>query len=129
MATVLIVEDEQQVLVFAESYLRRQGHRTMTAATPAQALALLDAGAAVDVLFSELKLGGDDHAGIRLARQATRSRPGMKVLYVSEHELTDGLRPLLTETSAVIEKPYTVGELKDVLTAQVAGSAPARDVR
>jgi DNA-binding NtrC family response regulator len=121
MATVLIVEDEQQVRVFAESYLRRQGHRTLSAATVVQALALLDAGAAIDVLFSEIKLGGDDLAGVRLARQATRTRPGMKVLYASDHKSTDGLKRLLTEPSAVVEKPYTVAALKDALRTQAVG--------
>jgi hypothetical protein len=33
MATILIVEDEEQVLVLTESYLREQGHQTVSAAT------------------------------------------------------------------------------------------------
>ena len=40
MGTVLIVEDEDQVRVLAESYLREQGHQTVSAATPEEAAAL-----------------------------------------------------------------------------------------
>jgi DNA-binding NtrC family response regulator len=123
MATVLIVEDEKQVRVFAASYLRQQGYRTVSAATPDEALALIEAGDDVDVLFSEIKLNNDALAGVRLAQQAARRRPGMKLLYASEHEITDCLKPLLGAAAGVLEKPYTVDELKRGVTAQLRSSA------
>jgi DNA-binding NtrC family response regulator len=119
MATVLIVEDEKQVRVFAASYLRQQGHRTISAATPEEALALIDAVNGVDVLFSEIKLNNDALAGVRLAQRATRRYPGMKLLYASEREISGHLKPLLGESSIVLEKPYTVGELKRGVNAQL----------
>ena len=122
MATILIVEHEEQVRVFAESYLRRQGHRTISAETSEEALALIEAVDGVDVLFSEIKLNDDALAGVRLAQQAARRRPGVRVLYASEHELSDRLKPLLGESSLVLEKPYTVGELKRGVSAQLGAS-------
>jgi DNA-binding NtrC family response regulator len=119
MATILIVEDEKQVRVFAASYLRQQGHRTISAATPEEALALIEAFDGVDMLFSEIKLRDDPLAGVRLAKQAARRRPGMKVLYASEHQMSDGLKPLLGESPTVLEKPYTVDELKRGVSAQL----------
>ena len=116
MATILIVEDENQVRVFAESYLRQQGHRTLTAATVEQALALIEAVEDVDVLFSETKLNDDELAGVRLAKQAVRRRPGMKVVYAAEHAVTDGLKPLLGALAAVLAKPYRTSDLKNALT-------------
>jgi CheY-like chemotaxis protein len=127
MATVLIVEDDKQVRVFAESYLRRQGHRTMSAETPEEALALLDRAEEVDVLFSEIALHGDGLAGVRLARQAARGRPGIKVLYAGEHARAERLKPLLFEASAVLEKPYTVEQLRNGLVGQIRrGAHPPR---
>jgi DNA-binding NtrC family response regulator len=120
MATILIVEDEKQVRVFAASYLRQQGHRTISAETPAEALALIEAVDGVDVLFSEIKLKDDALAGVRLAQQAARRRPGMMVLYASEHEISERLKPLLGASSIVLEKPYTVEELKRGVSAQLA---------
>jgi DNA-binding NtrC family response regulator len=111
MATILIVEDERQVRAFAESYLRLHGHRTISAATAKEALALIDASESVDVLFCEIKLDRDELAGIRLAQQAARRRPDLKVLYAAEHEMSDGLKSLLVARSAVLEKPYTVAAL------------------
>jgi DNA-binding NtrC family response regulator len=112
MATILIVEHEKQVRVFAESYLQRQGHRTISTETSAQALALIEAVDGVDVLFSEIKLEDDALGGVRLAQQAARRWPDVRVLYASEHEISAGLRPLLGESSMALEKPYTVDELK-----------------
>jgi DNA-binding NtrC family response regulator len=119
MATILIVEHEKQVRVFAESYLRRQGHRTISAETSEQALALIEAVDGVDVLFSEIKLKDDALAGVRLAHHAARRRPGMRILYASEQHISDGLKPLLGDSSLVLEKPYTVGELKRGVSAQL----------
>ena len=115
MATILIVEDENQVRVFAESYLRRQGYRTISAATVEEALTLIDAVDGVDVLFSEIKLNNDELAGVRLGRQAAARRPGMKIVYAAEHEATDGLKTLLVAPAAVLSKPYGVGDLKNAL--------------
>ena len=92
----------------------------MSAETPEEALALLDRGEEVDVLFSEIVLHGDGLAGLRLARQAARGRPDIKVLYAGDHALAERLKPLLFETSAVLEKPYTVEQLRNGLATQVA---------
>jgi DNA-binding NtrC family response regulator len=119
MATILIVEDEKQVRVFAESYLRRQGHRTISAETPEEALALIEIVDGIDVLFSEIKLKDDTLAGLRLAQNAAHRRPGMKVLYASEQGISDRLKPLLGDSSTVLQKPYTVGELKRGVSAQL----------
>src|ERR1700736_1505751 len=53
MAVVLIVEDEDQVRVLAESYLQEHGHQTRPASTVPEALALLDSGELIDVLFTD----------------------------------------------------------------------------
>jgi DNA-binding NtrC family response regulator len=119
MATILIVEDQRQVRVFAESYLRQQGHRTISAGTPEEALALIEAVDGIDVLFSEIELEHDALAGVRLARQAARRRPDVKVVYASGHQVTDGLKPLLGAAATVLEKHYTVDDLKQGVTAQL----------
>jgi CheY-like chemotaxis protein len=33
MATILIVEDQEQILILAQSFLEEQGHKTLSAAT------------------------------------------------------------------------------------------------
>ncbi|HTZ04060.1 MAG TPA: response regulator [Xanthobacteraceae bacterium] len=115
MAVVLIVEDEEQVRVLAESYLQEQGHETVSAATADEALAALDAADRIDLLFTDIGLHGDIHAGIDLAKRAIERRPGLKVLYTTGQSVTDGMQALFVEGSAVLPKPYTVDQLQNSL--------------
>ena len=116
MASVLIVEDEDQVRVLAESYLREQGHQTVSAASPQEALAVFDVVDRVDVLFTDVILKGHDHAGIELAKEAVQRRPNLKVLFTTGLAITDGMKAMMVDKSAVLEKPYTVDQLQTALS-------------
>jgi DNA-binding NtrC family response regulator len=118
LAAILIVEDEEQVRVLAESYLRDQGHQTLTAATTEQALAVLDEHDKVDVLFVDVELEEGRQEGLELATQAVARKPDLKVLYTTEQEVTDGVRALLVEKSAVLPKPYTIEQLQGILAVK-----------
>lgn len=113
MAVVLVVEDEDQVRVLAESYLKEQGHQVLSAGTPAGALALLQQSPAVDLLFTDLDLKGDIHAGIELAKAAIKLCPQLRVLYTTGRAITDGMKARFVSGSATLAKPYTVDELRD----------------
>src|SRR5262249_38236789 len=69
MATVLLVEGEDQVRVLAESYLEEQGHEVLSAGTPDGALALLEKFAACGHPVHQC-------GSQRRARGRHRSRPG-----------------------------------------------------
>ena len=116
MGTVLIVEDEDQVRVLAESYLREQGHQTVSAATPEEALAVFEVVDRVDVMFTDVILKGDIHAGLELAKEAVQRRPELKVLFTTGSAVTDGMKAMMVDKSAVLEKPYTVDQLQTALT-------------
>jgi DNA-binding NtrC family response regulator len=116
MATVLIVEDEDQVRVLAESYLREQGHQTVSAATAEEALAVFDVVDRIDVMFTDVILKGDLHAGLDMAKEAVGRRPDLKVLFTTGSAITDGLKAMMVDKSAVLEKPYTVDQLQAALS-------------
>ena len=80
MTRILIVEDEEQVRVLAESYLREQGHQTLSAATKDQALAVFEV-AKIDLLFVDIGLYESREVGLDLAKQAVERNPELKVLY------------------------------------------------
>jgi len=115
MAVVLIVEDEEQVRVLAESYLEEHGHKTLTAATAEEALAALEATDGVDLLFTDIGLHSDIHAGLTLAKAAVQRRPGLKVLYTTGQGVTDGMIAMFVAGSALLPKPYTVDQLQSIL--------------
>ena len=121
MAVVLLVEDEEQVRVLAESYLEEQGHKVLSAGTPQGAIALLETTPHVDLLFTDLDLKGNIEAGIELAHDAIKRWSHLKVLYTTGQDLTtDGMKARFVEKSAFLAKPYTVEELKTILSAQLA---------
>ena len=124
MTRILVVEDEEQVRVLAESYLREQGHQTLSAATMEQALALLDVAAGIDLLFVDIGLYEERNVGLDLAQQAVVREPDLKVLYTTGQTVTDGLKALLVEGSALLPKPYTVDQLQTILTVNF-GIKPA----
>jgi DNA-binding NtrC family response regulator len=115
MATILIVEDEEQVLVLTESYLREQGHQTVSAATAEQASAILDVTERVDAMLTDIVLLGNAQAGLDLAKEAVKRRPDLKVLYTTGQTITDGIKAMMVKGSAVLEKPYTVDQLRTAL--------------
>ena len=118
MAVILIVEDEEQVRVLAESFLQVEGNKTLSAATIEQALVLIEGEKPVDLLFTDLKIQDDLEGGLKLARKAVEARPKLKVLYTSGQAVTDGMTALFVEKSAFLPKPYTVEQLATTLLAK-----------
>jgi two-component system cell cycle sensor histidine kinase/response regulator CckA len=113
---ILLVEDEEQVRVLAESFLQTDGHTTLSAGSTEQALALLANSDPIDLLFVDLNLQGETEAGLSLATKAVEMRPGLKVLYTSGLGVTDGMIALFVENSAYLPKPYTVEQLGTMLS-------------
>jgi DNA-binding NtrC family response regulator len=108
MAVILVVEDEEQVRVLAESFLQAEGNKTLSAATIEQAIALIEGEEPVDLLFVDLKIQDDLEGGLKLAKKAVEARPKLKVLYASGQAVTDGMTALFVKQSAFLPKPYTV---------------------
>lgn len=115
MALVLIVEDDDQVRVLAESCLQEQGHRTLTASNAAEALAVLEVASDVELLFTDIGLKDDVQGGLDLAKQAVKRHPNLRVLYTTGQAVTDGTQALFVENSGVLNKPYTFEQLQTSL--------------
>jgi two-component system cell cycle sensor histidine kinase/response regulator CckA len=123
-AAILIVEDEAQVRVLAESYLRDQGHATLSAANLEEAMAVLELPQEIDLLFTDIGLQGDVQAGLTLAQRAIERRPDLRVLYTTGLAVTDGMKALLVEHSAFLPKPYTIDQLQTILSVSFGIKPP-----
>jgi DNA-binding NtrC family response regulator len=111
MALILIVEDEDQVRVLAEGLLQDGGHTTLSASTADQALAVLDGGDRIDLLFTDLGLQSDIQAGLMLAQEAIKRKTDLPVLYTTGQGLTDGMQAMFVERYEFLAKPYTSEQL------------------
>jgi len=115
MATILLVEGDDQVTVLTGSFLEQRGHQLLSAGTPDGAIAILKKTPHVDLLFTDVDLKGEIAAGIDLAADAKHIHPNLKVLYTTGRALTDGMKARFVEGSAFLEKPYTVEQLATAL--------------
>ena len=122
MPVVLIVEDEEQVRVLAESVLQAQGHKTLTAATVEQAIALLDGPEKIELLFTDVRLQDDLEGGLSLGQEAVKRLPGLPVLYTTGQGITDGMKAMFVERYGFIAKPYTA----DQIHTAIANLLPTR---
>ncbi len=120
---VLVVEDNDGIRELVLLQLARLGYRTLNASSPAEALELLDAGEAVDLLFTDVVMPGGMN-GQDLAREASARRPGLKVLFTSGFPGAllagnDGI----ASAGAVLGKPYRIQELADKVRNAIDGKS------
>jgi len=80
--TILIVDDEVDLLHLADNYLTELGYKTYIAENARQALDILAKHPNIDLLFSDIVMPGGLN-GYELAQQVTRDRPQLKVLLTS----------------------------------------------
>jgi PAS domain S-box-containing protein len=79
---ILVVEDDPHVRVVAVGLLRELGYHVLEATNAAEALALIENGAAIDLLFTDVVMPGQIN-GRQLAEAARRSRPRLSTLFTS----------------------------------------------
>jgi PAS domain S-box-containing protein len=80
--SILVVEDDQLVRDYVVAQLGQLGYTTMTAENAAKALAIVDSGVGINLLFTDVVMPGGMN-GRQLAEEVTRRRPSIKVLFTS----------------------------------------------
>lgn len=109
--TVLVVEDDEPVLDMAVESLKELGYRVLTAQNARQALAVLETGEPIDILFSDVVMPGGMN-GVQLAIEARRLRPSLKILLTSGYTAAALVAQHGLETNVpLLEKPYRPQEL------------------
>jgi PAS domain S-box-containing protein len=113
--TVLLVEDDPRVRRIALRRLKELGYLVLEADSGPAALTLLEDGAEIHVLFTDMVMSGG-MTGIELAQETRRRRPDVKILFTSGYAepaaVTGGL---LTTGARWLGKPYGVDELQSKL--------------
>jgi len=105
--TVLVVEDDEEVRETAMAMLVALGYRALRARNADSALMVIESGAAIDVLFTDVMMPGRLRSP-ELARIAQQRLPGIAVLFTSgytENSIVHGGR--LDEGVELLSKPYT----------------------
>ncbi len=107
--TVLVVEDDANVLSFIDRMLTQCGHKVLAAEDADQARFVLEEhGGDPDVLLVDIVLPGSN--GLDFAKEQKEERPALKIVFMtgmvhqSPKVLRSGLGP-------VLRKPFTSEEL------------------
>jgi len=112
-ARILVVDDNPGVLEEAVEQLERLGYGVVSAASGSEALALLERGETVDLLFTDVVMPGEI-AGRVLAEKAVQLRPGLKVLFASGYFEGALVSKGALETDVeFIAKPYRMKALAE----------------
>jgi two-component system cell cycle sensor histidine kinase/response regulator CckA len=120
--TVLVVEDEESVRTLAARMLERLGYRVLQAPNGAAAMSLVGTRLHdVDLLLSDVVMPG--MRGPELAETLWVLRPDLPVVFMSGY--TAGERGVadIPDRVPLLGKPFSIGELREVVGRLLAGGA------
>ncbi|RZA36910.1 MAG: response regulator [Lysobacteraceae bacterium] len=120
--TILVVEDDDDVRMSVVANLSELGYRVLHCPDGESGLQILESGAHVDLLFTDVVMPGSI-TGPELAAHARRLRPNLAILFTSGYTrdalTTDGR---IREGVQLLSKPYDRTQLaqriRDILSAQ-----------
>ncbi|MFO1073687.1 MAG: response regulator, partial [Geminicoccaceae bacterium] len=124
--TVLVVEDDSAVRRTVVEMVAELGYRVLQAGDALAALAIIQSGVAIDLLFTDVVMPGPLR-GPELARKAQEQLPDMAVLFTSgytDNAIVHGGR--LDEGTQLLSKPYTRAALARKLAHVLANHRLAR---
>ena len=119
--TILVVEDDKLVRDYVLTQLHSLGYVTLEAANGAEALAIVEAGHAFDLLFTDVIMPGAMN-GRQLANEVAKRRPGLKVLFTSgytENAIIHHGR--LDSGVLLLAKPYRKSDMAGMIRTALAG--------
>jgi PAS domain S-box-containing protein len=113
--TILCVEDDRKIRDYVTIQLESLGYKVIVAADADEALAIINQGAAFDLLFTDIVMPGSMN-GRQLAETVMAGRPSLRVLFTSGY--TGGALPLQGRAGhgiPLLTKPYRRSELARML--------------
>ena len=122
--TVLIVDDEAAIRGFLYDYLLECGFNPLTVESGDDAVRLLEADSAIELVFSDVRMPGSMD-GFDLARWIFAHRPGLPVLLTSgDLSKINATRELVA--TEIVPKPYDFDVVVRKMHAALNGCARRR---
>lgn len=109
---ILVVDDEAPIRDLVSGILSRDGHRVITASSPAQAISLVEAED-VAVVLTDVNMPGDI-SGLELIDELHALRPSLPIIPVTGSGTEASLQEALDRGAAgFIAKPFKAAELRE----------------
>lgn len=107
---ILVVEDEARVRAFTADALRELGYTVLQAESGAAALAVLESGQPVSLLFTDVVMPA--MTGKQLAERALALQPGLRVVYTSGYTRNAVVHNgVLDPGTSFLAKPFNLEQL------------------
>ena len=113
--TILVVEDNAELLEIAVTMIRDLGYKVLVAANGVEAIALLNGDTPIDLLFSDVVMPNGIN-GPDLASEAQSIDKKLKVLLTSGYPGTHGAEAA-SDDFPILAKPYRRDDLARMLRA------------
>ena len=131
--TILVVEDNEAVRDYARMALEELGYKVHEAGDAKEAMAIVDTGARIDLLFTDVVLPGGV-SGRTLSERVLQLRPDLPVLFTTGYTRNAIVHHgRLDPNVHLLNKPYTqqdlarkVGELLARKVGELLAPAPAK---
>ncbi len=115
--TVLVIEDEETIRLLIAEVLEEAGYRTLTASDGAAGLRVLQSGARVDLLVTDVGLPGGMN-GRQVADAARVARPRLKVLFITGYAENAAVgNGHLEHGMEILTKPFEISSLANKVRA------------
>lgn len=116
--TILVVEDNAELLEIVVTMIRDLGYKVLVAANGVEAIALLNGDTPIDLLFSDVVMPHGIN-GADLASEARSIDKNLRVLLTSGYPGTHGAEPA-SDDFPKLTKPYRRDDLARMLRAALA---------
>ncbi|HEX2762737.1 MAG TPA: response regulator [Allosphingosinicella sp.] len=123
-ASVLVIDDDDDVRAFLSDALEGLGCKVVAAASGAEALGAL---AEADVDLALIDYAMPEMNGADVARGARDLRPGLPILFVTGYAESEQLEAALGPGVPVLRKPFSLDELAAALERVLPRGAAAAD--
>lgn len=122
--TILVVDDDPLVRATIVRALNKLGYSTGEAVDGQAALAALRAAEPPSLVILDYVMPGMD--GAETAREIAAVDPDLPIIFSTGHAALRALRAAAGEDAAVLEKPFTLDELDDLLRERLLERRRAR---
>lgn len=112
-ATILIVDDNEDIRLLLNHSLESAGYITLCASGPAEAMTLLRRDEKPDLILSDIQM--PDISGIELARILADELPDIPVILMSGHTSLEKAELKALGVRSFISKPFEMDVLKSFI--------------
>jgi|CXWL01.1.fsa_nt_gi PAS domain S-box-containing protein len=121
--TILVVEDESLLLLIIAEHLTNLGYVVLEATNPRDAVARSQSfDGPIHLLLTDVVLPGG--SGTNLARELVRSRPAMRLLFMSGFTTDQAFQSGLRTGMPLLDKPFTATSLAESVRATLDQATP-----